>query len=50
MEKSIEWLLEDENPSVKYYTLINIVGEKLQPSDVFYYEDLIRKSGSAEPF
>ena len=47
MEKSIEWLLEDENPSVKYYTLINIVGEKLQPSDAFYYEDLIRKSGSA---
>ena len=47
MEKSIEWLLEDENPSVKYYTLINIVGKKLQPSDAFYYEDLIRKSGSA---
>ncbi len=30
MEKSIEWLLEEENPSVKYYTLINIAGEKLK--------------------
>jgi hypothetical protein len=47
MKKSVEWLLEDDNPSVKYYTLINIVGEKLQPADEFYYEDLIQKSGSA---
>jgi hypothetical protein len=47
MEKSIDWLLEDENPSVKYYTLIDIVGEKLKSSDVFYYEDLIRQSGTA---
>lgn len=47
MEKSIEWLLEDDNPSVRFYTLIDIIGEKLQPSDTFYYEDLIQKTGSA---
>lgn len=47
MERSIGWLLEDENPSVKYYTLIDILGEKLSPSDVFYYEDLIRQSDPA---
>ena len=47
MEKSIDWLLEDENPSVKYYTLINILGEKLHPSNVLHYEDLIRKSDPA---
>ena len=47
MEKSIDWLLEEENPSVKYYTLINIVGEKLKSSDVLYYEDLIQRAGPA---
>jgi hypothetical protein len=47
MEKSIEWLLEDENPSVRFYTLIDIVGEKLQPSDVLNFEELIRLSDPA---
>jgi hypothetical protein len=47
MEKSIEWLLEDENPSVRFYTLVDIVGEKLNLSDVLHYEELIRQSGPA---
>jgi len=28
MEEIINWLLEDSNPSVKYYTIKNILGEK----------------------
>ncbi len=47
MEKSINWLLQDDNPSVKYYTLVNIVGEKLTSSDAMHHENLILQSGAA---
>ena len=44
-DKTIEWLLEKENPSVKYYTLTKLLNKTKADSEVAEAKDNIMKSG-----
>jgi len=41
----LEWLLEEENPSVRYFTLINILKKSKNDSEVLKAKDQIMKTG-----
>ena len=42
---AIDWLLEDDNPSVKYYTLIDLLGKPVNEKDVLTAKEQIMKTG-----
>jgi hypothetical protein len=42
---AINWLQEDNNPSVKYYTLIDLLGKSVNEKDVFTAKEQIMKTG-----
>ncbi|UCF12897.1 MAG: hypothetical protein JSW06_01235 [Thermoplasmatales archaeon] len=44
-ENTINWLLEDDNPSVKYYTLIDLLGKPINDKDVTTTKEQIMKTG-----
>ena len=41
----IDWLLEDENPSVKYFTLIDLLGKQINEKEVLTAKKQIMKAG-----
>lgn len=48
-EQVIEWLLEDEQPSVKYYTLVDLLGRKESDDEVREtYSNISRKGWAKE--
>lgn len=44
-DDTINWLLEDDNPSVKYYTLIDLLGKSLDNPDVITAKNQIMEKG-----
>jgi hypothetical protein len=42
---TINWLLEDNNPSVKYYTLIDLLGKPINNKNVKSAKEQIMKTG-----
>lgn len=44
IEGTIKWLTQDDNPSVKYYTLKNILSEKLSEKEIAIHEKNIESS------
>ena len=42
---AIDWLLEDDNPSVKYFTLIDLLGKPVNEKDVLTAKEQIMKTG-----
>ena len=44
-DDTINWLLQDDNPSVKYYTLINLLEKSVNNKDVRAAKDQIMKKG-----
>ncbi|MFX0132777.1 MAG: nitrogen fixation protein NifH [Candidatus Hodarchaeota archaeon] len=42
---TINWLLEEDNPSVKYYTLIDLLGKPFDDIDVTTAQEQITKTG-----
>lgn len=44
-EKNLNWLLEDENPSVKFYTLVDILEKPFDNQDVIDLKKHIMKTG-----
>ena len=44
-DDTINWLLEDDNPSVKYYTLINLLGKSVSNQEVINAKNQIMKKG-----
>ena len=43
-DDTINWLLEDDNPSVKYYTLIDLLGKTFDDEDVTTAKKQIMKT------
>jgi len=41
-----DWLLEDDNPSIKYFTLTNLLGKNERTADVKSAKDAIMKTGA----
>jgi len=44
-DDTINWLLEDDNPSVKYYTLIDLLGKSMDNPDVITAKNQIMEKG-----
>ncbi len=44
-DDTINWLLEDDNPSVKYYTLIDLLGKSVDDPDVITAKNQIMEKG-----
>ena len=44
-DDTINWLLEDNNPSVKYYTLVDLIGKTFDDQDVTAAKEQIMKKG-----
>jgi len=44
-DDTINWLLEDDNPSVKYYTLIDLLGKSMDNPDVITAKNKIMEKG-----
>lgn len=44
-EKNLNWLLEDQNPSVKFYTLVDILEKPFENSEVIETKKQIMKTG-----
>lgn len=42
----INWLLEDDNPSVKYYTLVDLLGKTFDDEEVATAKEQIMKTGA----
>ena len=42
----INWLLEDDNPSVKYYTLVDLLGKTFDDEEVTTAKEQIMKTGA----
>jgi hypothetical protein len=42
----INWLLEDDNPSVKYYTLVDLLGKTFDDEEVTTVKEQIMKTGA----
>jgi hypothetical protein len=45
-DDTLNWLLEDENPSVKYFTLLDLVGKSINEKDVLTAKEQIMKTGA----
>jgi hypothetical protein len=45
-DETINWLLEDDNPSVKYYTLVDLLGKTCDDEDVMAAKEQIMKTGA----
>jgi hypothetical protein len=45
-EKPVEWLLEEENPSVRYFTLLDILGQRKNNPGMIKSKSRIMKIGS----
>ena len=43
-EEAIDWLLEDGNPSVKYFTLVDLLEKSKDDSEVLDAKEQIMKS------
>ena len=43
-DDTINWLLEDDNPSVKYYTLVDLLGKPIDNKDVTTAKEQIMKT------
>jgi len=43
-DDTINWLLEDDNPSVKYYTLVDLLGKSIDNKDVTTAKEQIMKT------
>ena len=39
------WLLQDDNPSVKHFTLVDLLGKKENDSEAIEAKNLIMKTG-----
>ncbi len=44
-DDTINWLLEDDNPSVKYYTLVDLLEKPFDNQDVKTVKEQIMKTG-----
>lgn len=49
-ENTINWLLEDDNPSVKYYTLVDLLEKPFENKDVKTTKEQIMKRGVVQKF
>ena len=45
-DDTINWLLEDDNPSVKYYTLVDLLGKTFDDEEVTTAKEQIMKTGA----
>jgi hypothetical protein len=45
-DDTINWLLEDDNPSVKYYTLVDLLEKPSDDKDVTAAKEQIMKTGA----